>query len=244
MSIQIYGDETWHDRVRADCVDYMRKDWQHFESFVSGQFTVYVDEMSRNGVFGDHVEIQAIAELYNRPVIVYSSDVDFPEEEDEEEVYIHIPSSEQQLKRAKTLNIFHSTYLKSNADSAAAPVPIRLYYCGKNHYDAIVDPMCATVGVGLGLDASFQPGKADLDLLRAAAMQTDVDATQQELERTVIMASLKESSNAAGAAASANTSIAVRELVANGFPLETVLLAQTIVGDSFDDMLAVLQSEL
>lgn len=239
VSIQLFGDESWHDRVRADCVDFMRKDSRHFESFVAEPFARYVDRMAHSGVFGDHVEIQAMAELYGRPVVVYSTDVD-EDGEDEDELYT---ATTTERKRVKTLNIFHATYLPTAAGAAASTTtttttpteaaPLRLCYRGKNHYDAVVDPLTPTVGVGLGLDASFQPGMADADLIRAARQQTDLDATQEALESSIAQSSIH------GA-----LSPAVRELVANGFALDNVLLAQSVAGDSFDDMLAVLLQTL
>ena len=47
-------------------------------------------------------------------------------------------------------NTFQSGYLTDNE-------PIRLSYHGRNHYNSVVDPYKATIGVGLGLP-SFIPG--------------------------------------------------------------------------------------
>jgi OTU domain-containing protein 5 len=226
----------------------MRKDEVHFENFVSGMdFTRYLALMSKPGTFGDNLEIQSIAELYNRPVIVYSTDVESDEEEDEEEEVVFV--EQQGMKRVKKLEIFHSTYDESQT------VPIRLCYRGRNHYDAVVDPTTATIGVGLGFDPSFVAGKADLDLLQGVANKTDLQATQEEMEKAIMQASLSEftssSISAAAAAAPATTSSVgddikpvVRELVLNGFPLDRVVYANRVVGDSFDDMLNFLLSEL
>ncbi|KAH9262818.1 hypothetical protein BASA82_000169 [Batrachochytrium salamandrivorans] len=223
----------------------MRKDSRHFESFVAEPFARYVDRMAHSGVFGDHVEIQAMAELYGRPVVVYSTDVE-EDGEEEDELYT---TTTMERKRVKTLNLFHSTSAgaatttssptttttTTTTISTAEIVPLRLCYRGKNHYDAVIDPLTPTVGVGLGLDASFQPGKADADLINAARQQTDLDATQEALERSVALSSM---------ALQGALSPAVRELVANGFALDNVLLASSVVGDSFDDILAVLLQTL
>jgi len=48
------------------------------------------------------------------------------------------------------INTFHSTYKTDNE-------PIRLSYHGNVHYNSVVDPRKATIGVGLGLPG-LQPG--------------------------------------------------------------------------------------
>jgi len=48
------------------------------------------------------------------------------------------------------INIFHGIYKTDNA-------PIRLSYHQNNHYNAVIDPYSATIGVGLGL-AGHKPG--------------------------------------------------------------------------------------
>jgi len=48
------------------------------------------------------------------------------------------------------INTFHSSYKTDNE-------PIRLSYHGNVHYNSVVDPRKATIGVGLGLPG-LQPG--------------------------------------------------------------------------------------
>jgi len=48
------------------------------------------------------------------------------------------------------INTFHSSYKTDNE-------PIRLSYHGSVHYNSVVDPRKATIGVGLGLPG-LQPG--------------------------------------------------------------------------------------
>ena len=189
VSFQIYGDENWHDRVREECCDFMSQDEVYYREFVEGDFKDYIRQKRRNGTFGDNPEIQAIAELYNRPVIVYTTDFEeddsFAGEEDDEELeYVHIESVARKVKR---MNIFHNKY----AQEECLLPPIRLCYRGKSHYDAVIDPYAATVGVGLGFPG-LEPGKADRDLLTSAAWATDVEATERELERVALAASIED----------------------------------------------------
>ena len=57
--------------------------------------------------------------------------------------------------RLDPINIYHDDYSPSND-------PIRLCYDGM-HYDSIVDPKKATIGVGLGLPG-LQPGVRPMSL--------------------------------------------------------------------------------
>jgi hypothetical protein len=75
VSHQIYGDPSFHDVVRAKCLDYMESEASFFSKFVIGDqmdFQTYIAKLRRDGEWGDHVEIQAMAEMYDRPVEVYA----------------------------------------------------------------------------------------------------------------------------------------------------------------------------
>lgn len=50
--------------------------------------------------------------------------------------------------------------------------PIRLSYHMGTHYNSLVDPYKATVGVGLGLPG-YQPGLADKNLMKEATRQSE-----------------------------------------------------------------------
>lgn len=55
------------------------------------------------------------------------------------------------------MNTFDTAYKTDNA-------PIRLSYHGNTHYNSIVDPYAASIGVGLGLPG-YQPGVRNICLL-------------------------------------------------------------------------------
>lgn len=65
---------------------------------------------------------------------------------------------------SEPINIFNTT------DSSNPP--IRLSYQRGSHYNSIVDPHNATVGVGLGLP-NFSPGSADKKMLTEAVRQSE-----------------------------------------------------------------------
>lgn len=74
---QLYGDEEMHAQVRHLCMNYIADNRDHFADFIANEdFDDYVARKRRDDVHGNHVEIQAIAEMFNRPVHVYEySDV-------------------------------------------------------------------------------------------------------------------------------------------------------------------------
>lgn len=65
------------------------------------------------------------------------------------------------------INIFNS----GSTEDSSNP-PIRLSYQRSSHYNSIVDPYKATIGVGLGLP-NFLPGSADEELLTDAVRQSE-----------------------------------------------------------------------
>src|SRR4051812_8795373 len=51
VSTQVFGDEDWHDRVRAECTDFIQKDRRHFKEFISEDFDEYVKRKQKLGCF-------------------------------------------------------------------------------------------------------------------------------------------------------------------------------------------------
>lgn len=90
-----------HDVVRKNCMDYLvsqklkiltgiwlivyimltlmlplqTKNADYFSSYVTEDFTTYINRKRKNNCHGNHIEMQAMAEMYNRPVEVYQSGV-------------------------------------------------------------------------------------------------------------------------------------------------------------------------
>lgn len=154
VSLQVYGDPSMHMDVRHQCLDHMAKDEEHFSQFVEDEdFSKYLKRKRTAGVHGNNPEIQAISELFNRPVEVFTPD-----------------------NGATPLNIFQSEYKTSD-------VPIRLSY-QDNHYDAVVDPLLPTAGLGLGLPG-LQPGLADKMQMEKAVRESDQMADQADLKRVL-----------------------------------------------------------
>lgn len=101
------------------------KNADYFKQYITEDVNRYINRKRQDTCFGNHIEIIAMAEIYNRPIEVYE--------------YGTEPK-----------NTFQSVFQTDNE-------PIRLSYHGRNHYNSVVDPYKATIGVGLGLP-QYMPG--------------------------------------------------------------------------------------
>ncbi|XP_005185748.1 OTU domain-containing protein 5-A isoform X2 [Musca domestica] len=151
ISLQIYGDEEMHDVIRQHTMDYIYKNREYFSHFVTEDINNYIKRKRRKESHGNHIEIQAVSEIYSRPV----------------EVYCYKPTP---------INIFNSEQLNNGYP------PLRLSYQRGSHYNAILDPYNATVGVGLGL-AGYKPELQTKEAVRLSE--------QLEIEQTMFEDKLK-----------------------------------------------------
>eukprot|EP00526_Cylindrotheca_closterium_P005976 CAMPEP_0113650726 /NCGR_PEP_ID=MMETSP0017_2-20120614/27013_1 /TAXON_ID=2856 /ORGANISM="Cylindrotheca closterium" /LENGTH=568 /DNA_ID=CAMNT_0000563299 /DNA_START=174 /DNA_END=1880 /DNA_ORIENTATION=- /assembly_acc=CAM_ASM_000147 len=204
VSLQVYGDPSMHMDVRKQCMDHMERDKEHFSQFVTGEpFDAYVERKRQEGVHGNNPEIQAISELFNRPVEVFC-----PE------------------NGASPLNIFHAEYKTGNA-------PIRLSYHDGNHYNAVVDPLVPTAGLGLGLPG-LQPGLADKLQMSKAVAESDAIADQMQYEKALkdseedeVQRAIKESQLSAEHRSS-HEALAQSDMDATYFDLEQAALERSL----------------
>ncbi|KAM5146825.1 OTU domain-containing protein 5 isoform 2-T2 [Mantella aurantiaca] len=145
---QVYGDQDMHEVVRKHCMDYLMKNADYFSSYVTEDFTTYINRKRKNNCHGNHIEMQAMAEMYNRPVEVYQYGTE-------------------------PINTFHG--IQQNEDE-----PIRVSYHRNIHYNSVVNPNKATIGVGLGLP-SFKPGYADQSLMKNAIRTSEESWIEQQM---------------------------------------------------------------
>ncbi|XP_051964734.1 OTU domain-containing protein 5-A isoform X1 [Xyrauchen texanus] len=145
---QVYGDQDMHEVVRKHCMDYLMKNADYFSNYVTEDFTTYINRKRKNNCHGNHIEMQAMAEMYNRPVEVYQYGTE-------------------------PINTFHGIH--QNNDE-----PIRVSYHGNIHYNSVVNPNKATIGVGLGLPA-FKPGFADQSLMKNAIKTSEESWIEQQM---------------------------------------------------------------
>ncbi|XP_061054194.1 OTU domain-containing protein 5-like [Eubalaena glacialis] len=145
---QVYGDQDMHEVVRRHCMDYLMKNADYFSNYVTEDFTTYIHRKRKNNCHGNHVEMQAMAEMYNRPVEVYQYSTE-------------------------PINTFHGIHQNEDA-------PIRVSYHRNIHYNSVVNPNKATIGVGLGLP-SFKPGSAEQSLMKNAIKTSEESWIEQQM---------------------------------------------------------------
>ncbi|EDW29395.1 GL22812 [Drosophila persimilis] len=186
ISLQIYGDEGMHDQENRE----------YFGQFVTEDISSYIQRKRARDAHGNHIEIQAISEIYSRTVEVY-------------------------CYQATPINIFNSE------QSQAGYPPLRLSYQRGSHYNAILDPYNASVGVGLGL-AGYKPQVQTKEALHLSEQleieqtmfedklkTTDWEATNEAIEEQIARESYLQwcrdnmqrsrSSNTAGGSATSST---------------------------------------
>jgi len=154
VSDQVYGDQEMHSTIRKHCMDYIAANGDYFSQYMTEDFTAYVDRKRLENVHGNHIEMQAMSEMYNRHIEVFCYSIE-------------------------PINIFHGAHQTDNE-------PIRLSYHRGVHYNSLVDPFKATVGVGLGLPG-FVPGQADKKLLGDAMRQSE----ETQIEQTMLEDKMK-----------------------------------------------------
>lgn len=204
VSLQVYGDASMHGEVRRRCLDFMCGDQKHFAQFITGEpVDDYLRRKRRDGVHGNNPEIQALSELFNRPVEVF------------------VPEC-----GATPINIFHAEYKTSDA-------PIRLSYHDGNHYNAVIDPLIPTAGLGLGLPG-LEPGLADRMQLKKAKKdnikmqeELELEKVREESMQFQIRRAMKESRHDVDKLFERKT-MALSDLEATDFDIEQMVLADSL----------------
>lgn len=78
VSHQLYADESFHQIIRETTMRYINLEREYFSQFIIGgneKIDEYILQMSKNGAWGDDIEIQAMSEIYNKAfnIFVYSN---------------------------------------------------------------------------------------------------------------------------------------------------------------------------
>eukprot|EP00049_Salpingoeca_infusionum_P018561 m.357785 g.357785 ORF g.357785 m.357785 type:complete len:400 (-) comp17939_c0_seq1:1396-2595(-) len=72
IAYHVFGDQEYHGDVRAACIEYMRANRAHFAPFVSTDFDEYLRIKSLPSTHGNHLEIEAMSEMYGRKIEIYA----------------------------------------------------------------------------------------------------------------------------------------------------------------------------
>lgn len=110
LAYAVWNDAERHTILRATVMQYLVQERDYFSQFVAEDFVRYVRRKSRDGTHGNHLELQAAAELFTRAIEVYS--------------YSATP--------ATIIDAWGTP-----ADPEAAPEPIRLSFHRGSHYNAV-----------------------------------------------------------------------------------------------------------
>jgi len=166
---QIYGDQEMHAVVRDHCMNYIEQNGDYYSQYMTEAIADYVERKRFLGVHGNHLEIQALSEMYNRPIHIY-------------------------CYSAEPINIFQSGNVKS--ESHVNSVPMRLCYHRAVHYNSIVDPNKPDIGVGLGLP-NYSPRAHDRNTIGQALKKSEEDAVEKAMLEDKIRATDWEATNEA-----------------------------------------------
>ncbi|ULT97633.1 hypothetical protein L3Y34_005454 [Caenorhabditis briggsae] len=173
---QIYGDQEMHGQIRQLCMDYMLRNRDHFREFITENYENYIERKRADHVHGNHVELQAISEMFARPVEVYQYS--------DEPINVLMPRPDAEvIPPVGGPNEVGGANAEGGGASAAPPQqnpPLRLSYHRAVHYNAILDPKVPTIGVGLGLPGMV-PGAADKDLMTKAMAKSELEHIEETM---------------------------------------------------------------
>ncbi|KAJ9188648.1 hypothetical protein P3X46_000023 [Hevea brasiliensis] len=173
---QVYGDSEVCHSIRQMCIDYMERERDHFSQFITEGFTSYCKRKRRDKVYGNNVEIQALSEMYNRPIHIYSYSTE-------------------------PINIFHGGY---NTDTP--PIRLSYHHGNHYNSLVDPRQLTIGAGLGFsclrGTNVDRDQVKAaikaqqdqqiDNALLAEVQFYSDLELTEKEIERMVMEASRAE----------------------------------------------------
>ncbi|GAV75810.1 OTU domain-containing protein [Cephalotus follicularis] len=105
LSDQLYGEPDYHKSVRRQVVNQLKSHPDIYEGYVPMEYADYVKNMSRSGVWGDHVTLQAAADLYCVKISVITSFKDT--------CYIEILPKEQKIRKVIFLSFWAEVHYNS-----------------------------------------------------------------------------------------------------------------------------------
>ena len=74
ISDQVYGTDKHNLLIREKCMDYIEKNSLFYSRYIEGgesQMPAYIKRKRKSGIWGDNMEIQALSEIYKRPIEIY-----------------------------------------------------------------------------------------------------------------------------------------------------------------------------
>ncbi|KAI3688092.1 hypothetical protein L1987_81800 [Smallanthus sonchifolius] len=173
---QVYGDSEAYDLARQMCIDYMEQERDHFSQFITEGFTSYCKRKRRDKVYGNNVEIQALSEMYNRPIHIYSYST--------EPINIFHGSYNTDTPPIR-LSYHHGNHYNSLVDPRRLTIGAGLGFSSLQGANVDKDQVKAAI-------KAQQDQQIDNALLAEARFCSDVELTEKEIERMVMEASRAE----------------------------------------------------
>ncbi|KAL4340630.1 hypothetical protein GQ457_08G019280 [Hibiscus cannabinus] len=120
LSHQLYHTPDNHKYVRRQIVNQLKSNPEAYEGYVPMDYADYLKKMSKSGVWGDHVTLQAAADAYGLKIFVITSFKDT--------CYIEILPNYQKSKGVIFLSFwaevhYNSIYCQGDPPSASAEFP-------------------------------------------------------------------------------------------------------------------------
>ncbi|KAJ8750327.1 hypothetical protein K2173_014242 [Erythroxylum novogranatense] len=174
---QVYGDsEAYYDLTRQMCIDYMERERDHFSQFITEGFTSYCKRKRRDKVYGNNVEIQALSEMYNRPIHIYSYSTD--------PINIFHGSYNTDMPPIR-LSYHHGNHYNSLVNPRQLTIGAGLGFSSLQGRDVDKDQVKAAI-------KAQQDQQIDNALLAEGRFYSDIELTEKEIERMVMEASRVE----------------------------------------------------
>ncbi|XP_057956558.1 OVARIAN TUMOR DOMAIN-containing deubiquitinating enzyme 6 [Malania oleifera] len=258
---QVYGDSEVYDLTRQMCMDYMEQERDHFSQFITEGFTSYCKRKRRDKVYGNNVEIQALSEMYNRPIHIYSYST--------EPINIFHGNYNTDIPPLR-LSYHHGNHYNSLVDPRRLTIGAGLGFSCLRGRNIDKEQVKAAI-------KAQQDQQIDNALLAEGRFYSDLELTEKEIERMVMEASraeylagdklkqqvgLRESSTSSAEPSSsgarpsgsdakqegvrehglpeANLSNSMQIVLSMGFSYLQVIEAYSIFGDDVDSMVCYL----
>ncbi|TQE11448.1 hypothetical protein C1H46_003011 [Malus baccata] len=192
---QVYGDSEAYDLIRQMCIDYMKdlplivrgkEETRYVTSFIDVHSLKYfIDgaKLPNSGVFvyGNNIEIQALSEMYNRPIHIYSYST--------EPINIFHGSYDTDTPPLR-LSYHHGNHYNSLVDPRRQTIGVGLGFSRLRGMGSNVDK--DQVKAAIKAQQDQQIDNASIALLAEGRFYSDLELTEKEIERMVMEASRLE----------------------------------------------------
>ncbi|XP_021720524.1 OTU domain-containing protein 5-like [Chenopodium quinoa] len=173
---QVYGDSEAYDLTRQMCIDYMEREEDHFSQFIIEGFTSYCKRKRKDKVYGNNAEIQALSEMYNRPIHIYSYST--------EPINIFHGNYDTDVPPIR-LSYHNGNHYNSLVDPCRLSVGAGLGFSCLRGRNVDKDQVKAAI-------KAQQDQQLDNALLAEGRFYSDLELTEKEIERMVMEASRAE----------------------------------------------------